>query len=286
MRSYRISSDFEISPNLPVPSNIVASSREWESAILQWNPVPGALFYQVELNGSSLLMMTKKPSHELRGLFPDTEFSFRVRSVAKNRASVWSSVIKGKTNKVVHKFSECAWKKCRDMMGRGYVLKEENPRIGSVKERHSGCPFMGNTPIPLNEIVRWSVKLHRIGDSDDVIIGVIPTTFSPNKHGYFGPSHQKNGWFLNGRRLMLCSGPPHNYHMENYTNRNRRELRYDEGIREGDTVGVVMNTTKGELSFVLNGVNLGVAYEGIPLDKPLVPCVLLENKGDSVELIL
>ena len=45
-----------------------------------------------------------------------------------------------------------------------------------------------------------------------------------------------------------------------------------------------MDTTKGELSFVVNGVNLGVAFEGIPLDKPLVPCVLLENEGDSVEL--
>ena len=45
-----------------------------------------------------------------------------------------------------------------------------------------------------------------------------------------------------------------------------------------------MGTTKGELSFVLNGVNLGVAYEGIPLDKPLIPCVLLGKKDDSVEL--
>ena len=47
-----------------------------------------------------------------------------------------------------------------------------------------------------------------------------------------------------------------------------------------------MDTAKGELSFVLNGVNLGVAYEGIPLNKPLVPCVLLRMEGDSVELII
>ena len=46
-----------------------------------------------------------------------------------------------------------------------------------------------------------------------------------------------------------------------------------------------MDTTKGELSFVLNGVNLGVAFDGIPLDKPLVPCVLLKFYGNSVELI-
>ena len=45
-----------------------------------------------------------------------------------------------------------------------------------------------------------------------------------------------------------------------------------------------MDTTKGELSFVVNGVNLGVAFDGIPLDKPLVPCVILSYEGDSVEL--
>ena len=48
----------------------------------------------------------------------------------------------------------------------------------------------------------------------------------------------------------------------------------------------MMDTTKGELSFVLNGVNLGVAYERVPLDKPLVPCVLLCYEGDSVELVI
>ena len=54
----------------------------------------------------------------------------------------------------------------------------------------------------------------------------------------------------------------------------------------GDSVGVVMDTTKGELSFVVNGVNLGVACNGIPLDKPLVPCVILRYEDDSVELII
>ena len=47
-----------------------------------------------------------------------------------------------------------------------------------------------------------------------------------------------------------------------------------------------MDTAKGELSFVLNGMNLGIAYEGIPLDKPLVPCVVLGYKDDSVELVI
>ena len=57
-------------------------------------------------------------------------------------------------------------------------------------------------------------------------------------------------------------------------------------VHTGSSVGVVMDTAKGELSFAVNGVNLGVAFDGIPLDKPLVPCVLLGWEGDSVEFII
>ena len=47
-----------------------------------------------------------------------------------------------------------------------------------------------------------------------------------------------------------------------------------------------MDTANGELSFVVNSVNFGVAYDGIPLDRPLVPCVVLKHQGDSVELAI
>ena len=45
-------------------------------------------------------------------------------------------------------------------------------------------------------------------------------------------------------------------------------------VHTGDSVGVVMDTANGEFSFVVNNVNLGVAFDGIPQDKPLVPCVI------------
>ena len=36
---------------------------------------------------------------------------------------------------------------------------------------------------------------------------------------------------------------------------------------------------------MVNGVNLGVTYNKIPTDKPLVPCMLLWNSGDSMKLV-
>ena len=56
-------------------------------------------------------------------------------------------------------------------------------------------------------------------------------------------------------------------------------------VRTGDIIGVMIDTAKGELSYILTLKNRGVAYERIPLDKPLVPRVILQNKKDSVEII-
>ena len=78
----------------------------------------------------------------------------------------------------------------------------------------------------------------------------------------------------------MWSGLPHSQRNKEYGPRKKK----GDYVHTGDSVGVVMDTSKGELSFVLNGVNYGVAYEGIPLGKPLVPCVLLKNEEDSVEL--
>ena len=47
-----------------------------------------------------------------------------------------------------------------------------------------------------------------------------------------------------------------------------------------------MDTTKGELSFAVNCVNIGVTFDRIPLDKPLVLYILLGNEGGSLKLII
>ena len=123
----------------------------------------------------------------------------------------------------------------------------------------------------------WGIKLLKSSSNNGngIFIGVAPSSINQNE----SDNSDKCGWYLNCYNLTLCSGPPHNYSDKEYGPK-KEEGQY---VHTGYCVGVVMDTTKGDLSFALSGVNLGVAYEKIPRDKPLVPCVILRQVGDSVE---
>ena len=136
--------------------------------------------------------------------------------------------------------------------------------------------IIGNTPLPGNKVTLWNIKVLESRDNDggSISIGVAPSDIDQNIRSY-----NKCGWYFNGYGSELWSGSPHDYSGKEYGPRK------DDGeyVRTGDSVGVVMDTTKGDLSFVLSGVNLGVAYEGILFGDPLVPCVLLCYEDDPVE---
>ena len=205
-----------------------------------------------------------------------TTYCLKMRIVHQGISTQWSDEAEFTTPE----FKECCvWKECPDHVYEDmkYSVNEENPRI-ATKIGGDGCTIIGNTPLPLNTVTSWSIKILKSrNDGDGIFIGVAPSDINHNEN-----NHDESGWYFNCWRSTLYSGPPHNYRNKEYGPRKRDE-KY---VHTGDSVGVVMDTAKGELSFALVGVNLGVAYEGIPLDKPLVPCVLLYHYGDSIELTI
>ena len=125
----------------------------------------------------------------------------------------------------------------------------------------------------------WNIKIlkSRKNDGDGIFIGIAPPDIDQKDYNL-----NKCGWYFSCYSSTLCSGPPHNYRNKEYGPRKAR----GEYAHIGDCISVVMGTAKGKLSFVVDGMNLGVAYEGIPLDKPLVPCVILFSIEASIELII
>ena len=203
----------------------------------------------------------------------------KAKAELKGKEGEWSVGVEFTTPK----FSECcAWKECPDKLDgiRSILLNEMNPRIATKINDDDYCTITGNTPLPQNKVTSWSIKIlkSKYNDGRGIYIGVAPSDISQNEYD----NYDKCGWYFYCYNSILWSGPPHNYREKEYGPRKC----FGKYIHTGDSVGVVMDTAKGKLSFVVNGVSLGVAYEGIPLDKHFVPCTILGDRGDSVELII
>ena len=218
-----------------------------------------------------------------RGTFPaSTTCCLKMRIVHQETSTQWSHEVEFTTPE----FKDlCTWKECPGDVDRNreYSVDERNPRIArKIGNDSYYCTITGNTSLPLGKVTSWSIKILELWDNDEsnIFIGVAPSDIDQDTDD----NHNNCGWYFYCYRSTLFSGPPHNYKWPGKDYGPRKEKgKY---FNEGDSVDVVMDTTNGELSFVVNGVNLGVAYEGIPLDKPLVPCVILKNELDSVELVI
>ena len=269
----------KVSGFIPFPSNITTKSNTWDSITLSWDVVEGASFYQIEVDGSKFWDASTTSTFTKRGLLAETEHSFRVRTVFGNEVSEWSDAVKRKTQK--ESFETSWWKECPDdaKENKKYSVNEMNPRVATKIKGNEYSLVIGNTPLPHNKVTSWSIRILKTKNNDGsgIFIGVAPFDINQNEND----AYYKCGWYYDCCTSTLCSGPPHRRKAKKYGPRKGN----GQYVHTEDSVGVVMDTAKGDLSFIVSGVNLGVAFEGIPLDKPLVPCVLLYYEYDSVEFI-
>lgn len=177
----------------------------------------------------------------------------------------------------------CVWKECPEYVdsNKKYTIDPENLGIATHIGMYRSI-VIGNASLPLNKVVSWNIRILKMKylGSGSGYIGVAPSDINQNADIY-----STTGWYLDCFRLKLCSRRLEEFGCsmtEEY--KIKKERGKEDFICKGDVINVVMDTANGELSFGLNGVNYGVAYKGIPLDKPLVPCIILWFSGDSAEL--
>ena len=265
-------------------------SPETEEALRQ-SDLEGAVTYKACLWKKDDEGSKKIEWHELKNEGDGKQYTFKESKLEAEEAYCVSvkGLCKGvetheaKAEFTTPMFSEiCAWKECPDNVDgkMKYCVDEKNPRITTKINGNGWSTIIGNTPLPHNKVTSWNIKILKseYNNGYDIYIGVAPSGINQNEYNCF-----KCGWYFYCWNSTLRSGPPHSY---SYPGKEYGPRKcFGEYVHTGDSVGVVMDTAKGELSFVVNGVNLGIAYDRIPLDKPLVPCVILVCQGDSVELI-
>ena len=205
----------------------------------------------------------------------ETDYVLRVRVECSGDTSAWSE----EAAFTAPSFEEsCSWRPCPDGTDERYAYFVD-PAAPRVATRISGgigywATVVGNVVLPAGKLVKWNVRLLKSRDNGrGISVGVAPCDISTNAAN----NGNSCGWYFNPQGSTLRSGPPHHF--------NERRYNSSYNAKKGGDVEVLMNTATGELSFAASGKkSLGVAYKGIPLDKPLIPWVLIYYKGDSVEL--
>ena len=114
----------------------------------------------------------------------------------------------------------------------------------------------------------WKIKILKTKRCD-INVGVAPIDFDINSSQHY----ESCGWYLYCYDSTLYSGPPFKY--------SGLSKKYN---KVKDEIILVMNMKKRTLKFIINNEDKGDSYTDIPLDKPIVPAVLLYDKDDSVEI--
>eukprot|EP01089_Gocevia_fonbrunei_P011434 TRINITY_DN2473_c0_g1_i2.p1 TRINITY_DN2473_c0_g1~~TRINITY_DN2473_c0_g1_i2.p1 ORF type:complete len:316 (-),score=79.02 TRINITY_DN2473_c0_g1_i2:71-1018(-) len=118
-----------------------------------------------------------------------------------------------------------------------------------------------------SDLCEVSVKLKKTYNSN-IVIGVAPTSLNQSQVN----NYNQCGWYIHKSGTL-------------YSQDGDNNKQYTSSTKEGGIVIVRVDLKKGEISFVVNGSDCGVAFRSIPTTTPLCLAVCLAHDGDVVELV-
>lgn len=153
--------------------------------------------------------------------------------------------------------------------GQHYVLSNDNKKaLKTAGSKLWDNVVLGNQRYSAGTH-QWTIKS---SGKSRIMVGVAPFDIYRNNVARY----QKCGWFVFMPNSTLYSGPPMNFS-------NKPYIPHGSLVLEAK-VTVKLDMGKKTISYIINGKEGGVAYENIPVDKPLCSCVMIRYHDSSVEL--
>lgn len=299
---YAVKVHMSVAPNLWVPTDIQAvvlpdgdvkvtwSLEETQQKALLSGRMNGIINFRAEFRASG----SKTPYHSIltgecsctlpRSLFfSAAKYHVHVRMEHKTIFSDWSPLA---TFRIPDFTSGCSWKPCAKPIDttRLYTLSGPNDELAAKVGDYCHSTVVAKGSFSRNCVTSCVVRV--VNSKDDngssMWIGVAPFSIDQNA-GNANVEHC--GWYLNCYAGYLSSGPPHCFNHKRYADVVMGE-KFKEGrfVKNKTKIKITFDSVKGSLEFGRNGKSLGVAFDGIPLDVPVVPVVLFYYKNDSVEI--
>ena len=89
-----------------------------------------------------------------------TAYCLKMRIIHQEVSTQWSDVAEFTPEFTSPKFKCCIWKECPDNVdwNRKYSVDVKNSRI-ATKRNNGWSTIIGNTPLPLNKVTSWTIKI-------------------------------------------------------------------------------------------------------------------------------
>ena len=122
------------------------------------------------------------------------------------------------------------------------------------------------------QIYRWRITIRQTPQSY-IMIGVAPNTIDLNLQS----AYNQCGWYFFCCDSTLHSGPPRTKSNFNWGKNGLKVI-------VNQYVDVELNIDAKTIGYGINGAAIEKAYDNIPTDQVLCPCVLLRETNDSVSM--
>ena len=156
--------------------------------------------------------------------------------------------------------------------GTNYTLSNN----GKIAEKTSGgddwnCTIIGDKEIPKKKISKWRIKLKKFKincNTVNTFIGI-------------GPNNPQNKTCFYNYCWSLSCGEPK-------IRKNTKVIpfnNYPGNLKDGDIIEVIVDMTKGILSFKINNTDYGLTCPDISTNEELYPIVLINDMNQIVEIL-
>ena len=127
------------------------------------------------------------------------------------------------------------------------------------------CTAIGNKSLIKGEINKWKIQLRKRTSS--ILFGIVPNDINIEANENWKKGYITNADNFDKHNLGVC-----------------QKLNSCSAV-EGNVIEIIANLEKCEISFYLNGKDLGIFCDNIIKDIDYVPFVEILNKGDEVTLL-
>ena len=126
------------------------------------------------------------------------------------------------------------------------------------------CTAIGDKTLIKGKINKWKIQLRK--KAGDILFGIVPKDINIQACENWNKGYITNSANFNKHNLGVC---------QEFNNWN---------AAEGNVIEIIVNMEKLELSFLLNGKDLGIFCNNIIKDIDYVPFIEINREGDEITL--